>query len=307
MPRAGFEVWLARRYPGQPTGASRFANVARIESFYGSIEDHYRRDRCVSLFLDMAYSGNDRARNAPNPSKIPVNGDLYNGLGTLRSALKLYVAYLDEDGGRPSGLPPRFTHDRGSQPSLGFSDARPPLRNPDAAAPNPSAENVDVEHDAPQTSSAAVLAILRRYTSIKDELTALGVLRTGNIVGEYGEWLFARAFGWRLTPPSERSHDAVDDAGLRYQIKARQDVGRGGAHQLGIIRDMVDDGWTAIAAVIFERDFAVRLAVIAPREVVAERVVFSGHQRGHILRLDQGVIGDARVRDVTRELRAAQR
>jgi hypothetical protein len=307
MPRAGFEVWLARRYPEHmSTVRARFSNVARIESAYGSLEGHYQRDRCASIFAELRFSGADYARGFPNPSRLPIDGNAWNGLVTLRGALKLYVAYLDEAAGRHSGLRPRSRRTSNAEPMLQFG-SRPAAQQADGGVPEALPPAAPVPAGEARTAlGPRVLAILGRYTAVKDELTALGVLRTGNIVGEYGEWLFARAFGWRLTPPSEKSHDAVDDGGLRYQIKARQDAGRGGAHQLGIIRNMADDGWTAIAAVIFERDFAARLAVIGPREVVAERAVFSGHQHGHTVRLDQGLIRDPRVRDVTADLRAAQ-
>jgi hypothetical protein len=144
---------------------------------------------------------------------------------------------------------------------------------------------------------------LDQYVLALDGLLDLGVLRTGNVVGEYGEWLFARTFDWTLAPPSEKSHDATDASGIRFQIKARRDSGRGGTLQLGIMRNLSEDGWDKLAAIIFERDFEVRKAVIAPRDVIAEQAVYSGHQRGHLIHLNAQLSGNRRVLDVTERLR----
>lgn len=117
MPRAGFEDWLERRYPGQSTVRARFSNVRRIESRYGSLEDHWRRDRCVSLMSELRYSGVDAARGAPNPSCIPIDGNIQNGLLTLRNALKLYCEYFA--GALPSTSARQYTTAR--QPALSLT------------------------------------------------------------------------------------------------------------------------------------------------------------------------------------------
>jgi len=183
--------------------------------------------------------------------------------------------------------------------------ATSPRNQPASSPPEIDARDEPAEVSGP-VDAAAVLALLRELAAVKRRLTALGVLRTGGIVGEYGEWLFARAFGWRLAQPSEKSFDAIDASGVRYQIKARQDSGRGGAYQLGIMRNMGEDGWDRLAAVVFDAEFTVSRAVVLPRALVVERAVFSDHQRGHLLRVDRVMLADARCEDVTRRLQAAQ-
>jgi hypothetical protein len=68
-----------------------------------------------------------------------------------------------------------------------------------------------------------VTAALRAYRQAREELTALGVLRSErNIPGEYGEWLVARLLGLTLaTNAVQAGYDATDPAGVTYQIKVR--------------------------------------------------------------------------------------
>jgi hypothetical protein len=153
-------------------------------------------------------------------------------------------------------------------------------------------------------SGASLTDILALNAATLDALAARGVLRTSNLVGDYGEWLFAKAFGWELMPPSVKSHDACDPHGKRYQIKARRNAGRGGAFQLGIMRNLGDDGFDYLAAALLGPDYSVRLAIIAPREVVAEQAAFTSHQRGHILTIGRALLRDTRVRDVTEALKS---
>lgn len=298
MPRAGFELWLARRYGANATARSRFSNVVRIESAYGSLDEHYRRDRCASIMKSMSYSGADASRNVPNPSRIPIVGNIYNGLGTLRNALSLYIEFLrDAD--------PKLTL-RGQNPAPLRDDmySEPPENNMETAPRDEfDAKIFQISQCGPEND---VLSLLRQYASVKDRLTNLGVIRTGNVVGEYGEWLFSKALGWELAAPSEKHYDAVDSEGVRYQVKARREAGRSGSRQLGIMRNLGEDGWEKLAAVLFAKDFTVAIAVIIPRDVIAEQAVYSDYQKGHIVHISRNLVKHRRTQDVTDTLAAFQ-
>lgn len=308
MPRAGFEDWLERRYPGQSTVRARFSNVRRIESRYGSLEDHWRRDRCVSLMSELRYSGVDAARGAPNPSCIPIDGNIQNGLLTLRNALKLYCEYFA--GALPSTSARQYTTAR--QPALSLTSPLQRIAETTGTQLQPHAPAVSADPILSPVASWSLsdhtaIQLLRLHAATLQALSTRGIIRTENVVGEYGEWLFARAFGWSLADRSVKSYDARDTDGRRFQIKARRDSGKGGAKQLGILRNLAEDGFDLLAAVVFEEDFSVRLAVILTRELIAERAVYTAHQRGHLLTLSKSLVADLRVRDVTAELRAAAR
>lgn len=90
---ARFEHWLLENDYDPHGAASRASNVRRVEAAYGDLDDHYNNDRCKSLLADLSYSTADKHRGARNPSRIVIDGDIYNGLSTLRSAVRLYVKY----------------------------------------------------------------------------------------------------------------------------------------------------------------------------------------------------------------------
>ena len=90
---ARFEAWLLENEYDPRGAATRASNLRRIEHAYGDLNNHYDRDRCRSLLHDLEYSTADKHRNARNPSRIVIDGDVYTGLSTLRSAIRLYIKY----------------------------------------------------------------------------------------------------------------------------------------------------------------------------------------------------------------------
>ena len=88
-----FESWLVGNGYDPKAASSRVSNLKRVEQAYGALDDYFGRDRCSSLLASMAYSTADKNRSAPNPSLIKINGDIYTGLATLRSAVNVFVEF----------------------------------------------------------------------------------------------------------------------------------------------------------------------------------------------------------------------
>jgi hypothetical protein len=95
--RMDFRIWLERHYLSH-VASSWLSNIARIEQYYGDLDDHYARDRLATIARDLSYSREDQRVDRPNPSKIPLaeGANIYNGLATLRSAVNLYRRFRDE-------------------------------------------------------------------------------------------------------------------------------------------------------------------------------------------------------------------
>lgn len=160
---------------------------------------------------------------------------------------------------------------------------------------------------SPDLAALSVADLLRLHARTTEELVARGVCRTANNpVGDYAEHLFCRAFGWQIVPNSVKGYDAADAEGRRYQIKARRLTARNGSRQLSPIRGLDDDHFDQLAAVLFDRDFAVAKAAIIPRQLVAGQSRYSSHVNGHLFILRDSVWTVPGVRDVTAELAAAQ-
>jgi hypothetical protein len=80
------------------------------------------------------------------------------------------------------------------------------------------------------------------FADIGVELRERGLCRSGNSpVADLAEVLVARALGLELATNSTAGYDAKDEAGTRYQIKARRQVpGRGPPHPL--VHPVADEG-----------------------------------------------------------------
>ena len=177
------------------------------------------------------------------------------------------------------------------------------LHRPAAAVVTPTSPP-NAEWPFMQTSN--VTELLRMQAAAIEELRRRDVVRTGNApLGDYAEHLFARAFGWNLTPNSATSYDAEDDGGIRYQIKARRlRSSAAGERQLGVMRGLPVGTFDYLAAVLFGRDFAVYRAAIIPHAMVVSRAMHIKHVNGWRFMLDDAVWRIEGVQDVTQAIQS---
>lgn len=96
--RSGFRAWLEQEGYKPHVIASRVANCRRIEEYYGDLDQFYRTDSMETLPGLLVYSTDDMRHGRPNPSRIPIDGDLRTGLATLRQALGLYLKFRETAG-----------------------------------------------------------------------------------------------------------------------------------------------------------------------------------------------------------------
>lgn len=155
--------------------------------------------------------------------------------------------------------------------------------------------------------TASATTFLQLQAAAVEELRRRGLARTANApLGDYAEHLFAKAFCWELTVNSAMSYDAKDNQGTRYQIKARRLRNNvAGERQLGVMRGLPDKAFDYLAAVLFDRDFAVHRAAIIPYAAVASRARHSEHVNGWRFLLEDAVWLIEGVRDVTEAVQSA--
>lgn len=96
MNRDSFYKWLKtiKKYD-QGTCNSRISNCLRIEKYYGDLDQIYTEDKCENLKTELIYSRQEYRAGTPPKHRIPIDGDIYNGTATLRSALNLYLEFKD--------------------------------------------------------------------------------------------------------------------------------------------------------------------------------------------------------------------
>lgn len=131
-------------------------------------------------------------------------------------------------------------------------------------------------------TGASVGELGRLYRAILAELRRRGVIRTGNApVGDYAEWLVARASGGALAPnTSQSSWDVETSDGERLQVKPRfvTNASNAGGRQLSPFRSWSFD---AVVIVLFGDDFAVWRAAKLPQALVEADSRYIEHVNGY--------------------------
>ena len=141
------------------------------------------------------------------------------------------------------------------------------------------------------------------HAKIAEELRARGITRTSNNpTGDLAEHLFCKAFGWKQSNNSAAYFDAVDEQGLRYQIKARRMTRYNNSRQMSAIRNLAADHFDFLAGVLFTEDYKIQKAALIPKSVVAERSKYVQHTNSHRFLLHDDIWAAPNVRDVTTEL-----
>lgn len=154
----------------------------------------------------------------------------------------------------------------------------------------------DVRSDDPSS-------LLTAYALALHGLRSHGVIRSFNSpVGDIAEWLVSKRLQLTLTTPSNRSYDAIDANGARYQIKARWCPGTNRSKQLGAVRDLASDPFEFLVAVVFDGDFIVDYAAMIPLAVIKERSTYVTRTNSHRLSFPRSILHVAGVRDITAEL-----
>lgn len=95
MKKDEYRSWLRSKGFEESTISSRISDAFRVEKYHGDIDEHYEKKGIDDLLKLVTYSKIDKSNNAENPSKIPISGDLYNGLASCKSAINKYVEFLD--------------------------------------------------------------------------------------------------------------------------------------------------------------------------------------------------------------------
>jgi hypothetical protein len=139
-----------------------------------------------------------------------------------------------------------------------------------------------------------------------DELRHRRIVRTANNpIGDFAEYLFCRAFGWKLADNAERDADAIGSDGKRYQIKARRLGGNAGDRQLSALRNLPNQGFDKLAAVLFDKRFGIVRAAIIPHSLVLKNSTHQRHTNSWRFILRDEVWLWPGVEDVTKPLRVA--
>lgn len=162
--------------------------------------------------------------------------------------------------------------------------------------------------DADRLGGASTAELLALYGSILTQLRVRGIVRSENSpVGDYAEYLAARAFGLTLVRNSAIGYDGVDANGVRYQVKGRRMTTWNKSRQLGAIRGLgtTADPFDLLLAILFEPEFGIHRAALIPVAVVRARAARHEYINAWRLMLTDAVWKLPGVQDVTPMIAAA--
>lgn len=105
--RDDYGVWLKAQGYAENSCSSRQANVRTVERAYGeTLDDIHARGGLRDLVAELTYSKSDERHGRPNPSRAGIQGNLFNGLATLKSAVTLYNRFIGAPWEEPDGDEP---------------------------------------------------------------------------------------------------------------------------------------------------------------------------------------------------------
>ena len=91
-----YKQWLENQQYQAGTVTAQLHRAGRVEEYFGDLDTHYETDRLESVVAALRYSANDRQVGRPNPTNIPINGDLYSNLASYRDAVRRYRLFRND-------------------------------------------------------------------------------------------------------------------------------------------------------------------------------------------------------------------
>jgi len=142
----------------------------------------------------------------------------------------------------------------------------------------------------------AIKDLLCLQAQVINELKNRNVVRTkNNPLGDYTEWLVAKALNLELASNSKAGYDGIDAQGTKIQIKGRRITPDNKSRQLSAIRSYDQKDFDVLAAVIFDENYNVIDAVLVPHNIIGKYARHSAHVNAHILTLKGAILSDSAI------------
>jgi hypothetical protein len=142
--------------------------------------------------------------------------------------------------------------------------------------------------------------LLRLYCDLMEELRQRNLIRSSNNpVSDYAEKIVSEIMKLDLERGSNKGYDAIDrKTGLKFQIKARRMTKHNKSRQLGVIRNLDQNLFDYLVAVIFNEYLEPQEIWQIPRGIIPTHSRFSKHQNGHILILAGDILRDRTAKKI---------
>lgn len=143
--------------------------------------------------------------------------------------------------------------------------------------------------------------LLELYADLMEDMIDRGLIRSNNNpVSDYTEKLVEKKLHLSLSSKSTKGFDAENEGTKKkFQIKGRRVTKHNQSKQLGVLRDLEDKLFDYLIAVIFDDRFNVVEAYKIPHRIISKYARYSKQQNGHILHVDNNLISNSVVENIT--------
>jgi hypothetical protein len=86
--------WLIEQRYAENTQTAQIYRVKKVEKYHGELEEHLKNNTYQEIINLLKYSTQDEKSNKLNPSKIPISGNIRNGLQSYKNAIIRYKKFL---------------------------------------------------------------------------------------------------------------------------------------------------------------------------------------------------------------------
>lgn len=91
-----YHDWLVSEGYAENTCIAQIHRVQKVEEHYGSLDDAFNAGKLQDVVSGLNYSTADERSGRKNPSRIPINGNLRNGLQSYKNAVQRYARFRRE-------------------------------------------------------------------------------------------------------------------------------------------------------------------------------------------------------------------
>lgn len=152
-----------------------------------------------------------------------------------------------------------------------------------------------------------VLEILALHAETMNELRRRKITKSANgPLADYAEHLVCKALKLDPASNSTKGYDATDKRGNKYEIKARRQTMMSNPNRFSAIRDLEQNHFKYIVAVLFDEAFLVNRAVILPISAVKKLASWQAHVNAWILPVHEALWSHSQAKDITTLLKKKQ-
>jgi endonuclease len=95
--RADYRLWLTQQKYDAGTITAQLHRAGRVEKLYGDLDQLFAADRLEGVLASLQYTVEDKRSGRPNPSKIPIEGDIRSNLASYKDAVRRYRRFRDAE------------------------------------------------------------------------------------------------------------------------------------------------------------------------------------------------------------------